>query len=245
MLVGVVVALPAIRLSNVGVAMMTIGLAVAISPVVQLFSGLTNGPNGMGVEAVGSPFGSHLDPQVYLYYVCLAVFVIVVCVVRGLTRGRLGRAWDALRENEIAALAMGINVSYYKSVALSLSALCGGLGGGLYVLLFSFVDPDTFTLFFSFILIVALVIGGPRSVYGAILGGAFIVYAPQAVGDITQSINADVIYGVLLVLLMWIAPDGILPTLGKVVSGAGGRAFPAGLRRGTLDEGSPGRDRVD
>jgi branched-chain amino acid transport system permease protein len=122
-------------------------------------------------------------------------------------RSRTGRAIMAIRDNPIAASAMGINTPLYKTLTFGVSALYTGVAGALGALAVAFVAPDSFTIFLSISLLVGLVIGGVGSIPGCLFGGLFVLYVPNIAESVSTGL-AGAIYGVILLLVIFVIPDG-------------------------------------
>ena len=131
-----------------------------------------------------------------------------------LLHGRVGRALIAVRDHPIAATAMGINLPMFKSLTFGVSAAFTGLAGALGAIVVAFVSPDSFTVQLSIFLLVGVVVGGLASIPGAIFGGIFIQYVPNIADEISKSAPAA-IYGVLLIILMYLMPTGVMGGLKK------------------------------
>src|SRR5690242_18293132 len=127
---------------------------------------------------------------------------------RNLLRGRIGRAMVAIRDNPIAASAMGINLPFYKSMTFGVSALYIGVSGSLGAIVIQFVAPDSFNFFFGISLIVGVAIGGFATVSGALYGALFIVFVPNVADQISKA-APWAIYGVVLIAFMYAMPGGV------------------------------------
>lgn len=214
---GVVVGLPAARLSGIYLAIATLAFAFIVEEVLVRWESLTRGNLGMtvGSLSIGPVF---IDAEWKLYYLCVALLALVLLGAINLLRSRTGRAFVAIRDSEIAARSLGVNVAIYKTVAFAISAALAGLAGALYSHRILFVSPDQFTILVSVELLVLVVVGGLGSLHGAIFGAGFIIMLPQAI-VITKSLtglnassqaglNAG-LYGLMLVLFMLFEPQGL------------------------------------
>jgi branched-chain amino acid transport system permease protein len=133
--------------------------------------------------------------------------VLFVCAWN-LLRGRTGRAIKAIRDNPIAAEAMGINQALYKTLTFGISALYTGVAGALGAIVIQFVAPDSFTVFLSITLLVGVVVGGLASIPGAIFGGLFVQFIPHLAEQISKA-APWAIYGVFLIAFMYVMPYGV------------------------------------
>jgi len=218
LLVGFLFGLPALRLEGLYLALSTFALAVA-TPQLLKFHALeewTGGVQGRYVSAFSPPFGLPLAWDQWLYLFSLAVAAILFLLAWNLLRGSTGLAITAIRDNPIAAVSMGINISLYKSLTFGVSAMYTGIAGGLGALVTQFVAPDSFTVFLSLGLLVGSVIGGVASISGAIFGAFFIQFVPNVADQISKAVTWAV-YGSVLIALMYLAPTGISGFLAMIV----------------------------
>jgi len=205
---GFVVGLPALRIRGLYLALLTLGLAVATAPLIKRFDGLTGGADGLNVvqpEPPGFLSGLALDQYVYLLTLVIAVPLFVL--IAFMMRSRVGRALVTIRDNEIVAKSMGINLTTMKTGAFAVSAAYAGIAGALYVFSVGFVGPESFTLVLSFAFLAAIVVGGLATVSGAVLGALFIVLVPEYAADVDDAL-AGVIYGAVLILVMYLERRG-------------------------------------
>lgn len=212
--VGVLFALPSLRSRGITLAVVTLGLGIAVEKVVFANANYTGGLNGTQVEPptlFGWSFASARHPQRYAFVV-VAVFVLAGVVVANVRRGKIGRRFLAVRSNENAAASLGISVPFTKMAAFGLAAAIAALGGVLMAFRFGFVQYESFDLFASLQVVMFTVIGGTGYVIGAALGS---ILAPGGIGywighqfiDDTTSWLA-LIAGVLLLLTLVVHPDG-------------------------------------
>ena len=217
--VGFLFGLPALRLQNLYLALATFALGNA-TPQILKFHGLeswTGGVQGLVVDQPDPPEFLNtalswlklpeIDGDQWLYYFTLAVVLVMFIAAANLIRSRTGRAIMAIRDNPIAAAAMGINTSLYKTLTFGVSALYTGVAGALGALAVAFVAPDSFTIFLSISLLVGLVIGGVGSIPGCIFGGLFVLYVPNIANSLSTGL-AGAIYGVILLLVIFVMPAG-------------------------------------
>ncbi|HTE52607.1 MAG TPA: branched-chain amino acid ABC transporter permease [Kofleriaceae bacterium] len=209
--VGFGFGLPALRLEGPYLALATFALAIATPQILKhdALEKWTGGVQGILLDKPEPPglLAGPLDADQWLYFLCL-VFVVVSYVIGwNLVRGRTGRALIAIRDQPIAAAAMGIDTALYKSTTFGLSAMYTGVAGALGALLTGFVSPDSFTILVSINFLVGVVVGGMASILGNLFGALFIVIVPNIASDISES-APWAIYGALLILIMILMPRG-------------------------------------
>jgi branched-chain amino acid transport system permease protein len=208
--VGFLFGLPALRLQNLYLALATFALATAMPQILKFHAleAWTGGVQGLVVDQPDPPeFLSMLNGDQWLYYYTLSVVLVMFGCATNLVRSRTGRAIMAIRDNPIAAAAMGINPSLYKTLTFGVSALYTGVAGALGALAVAFVAPDSFTIFLSISLLVGLVVGGVGSIPGCLFGGLFVLYVPNIANSISTGL-AGAIYGVILLLVIFVMPAG-------------------------------------
>jgi branched-chain amino acid transport system permease protein len=218
--VGRLVGGPVLRLTGLYLAIVTLSLSVAAPSVIKRFDGLTGGASGKLVSRPGVPGGLRLDPSQWRYYVALTVTVITFVLVGNLLRGRPGRALLAIRDHELAAQSIGVNLARFKTWALAWSALLAAVAGGLFVLNIGIVAPDEFGMPFLMSVLTGLVIGGVGTLSGGLVGGAFIVFVPPLIGEVSDAL-VGVLYGGILILVLFTFPSGVIGLLAKLRRRAG------------------------
>jgi branched-chain amino acid transport system permease protein len=213
LVVGFLFGIPALRLEGLYLALATFALALAVPQILKYFDDWTGGSQGIVLSKPKAPWGLKLNSDQWLYFVALAVTLILFALARNLLRGRIGRALVAIRDNPIAAEAMGINNALYKSLVFGVSAAYTGVAGAMSALAVAFVAPDTYNVFLSITLLVGIVIGGLASISGAIYGGIFTQFVPNYAQTISKA-APWAIYGVVLIACMYVMPRGVAGTLG-------------------------------
>lgn len=219
LLVGLLTGIPALRIKGMYLTLVTLAMAVVFPTLLQHFTSLTGGSAGLTMPAYTSPFSSLAADQ-WCYYLALVGAILAFAVVRNLMRGRIGRALIATRDNEAAGLAYGVPVDVYKVAAFGVGAMVGGFAGALLMITqqFPFTDPSTFSLTYSINLLVGAVVGGITSILGPFVGAAFINRGTNFVQS-TLGINpvlVPVAFGVVLILLMTLAPGGVAALLSRL-----------------------------
>lgn len=215
-ILGLVVGFPALRLSGHSLALATFALAMAMPQILKHKSveEWTGGVQGISLAKPEVPFSAHffgveLSSDRWLYLVALAVTAAMYWLAMNLLKSRAGRAWIAIGDHPVAAATMGINLPLYKSVAFGVSAAYAGVAGALSAISVAFVSPDSFNVSLSVFLLVGLVVGGLRSLSGAIPGALFIQFVPNIADHLSKSAPAAV-YGIVLIALMYFIPEGIM-----------------------------------
>jgi branched-chain amino acid transport system permease protein len=206
---GFLFGLPALRLSGVYLALATFALATAMPQLLKLgfFEKWTGGVQGLVVTKPDAPFGLPISQDMWLYYFTLVITIAIYIFSVNLLRSRSGRAFMAIRDNEIAASAMGIDVALYKTLAFGVSAGITGVAGGLGAIAVQFVAPDSYTITLAISLFLGMVVGGVGWLPGSIVGAAFIIFVPNIAESISKGLSGAV-FGVLLFLVIFLVPHG-------------------------------------
>ena len=230
---GAILGAPTLRLRGDYLAIVTLGFGEIVPQLFQNLDKWTGGPDG--IAAVDQPtlfhynFGFNPTPYYYLYFAVICVCLILLANIRN---SRLGRAWMAIREDELAAEHMGINTTTAKLLAFSMGASFAGVAGVIYAAKLSTISPSGFDFNMSIMILAAIVLGGMGNLSGVLLGGAIIamlnfLILPQASNwahllgaklnvaflmsvDLTQ--YRFMLYGIILVLVMLFRPEGLIPS---------------------------------
>lgn len=206
---GFLFGLPALRLEGLYLALATFALGVA-TPQILKSSHLeewTGGVQGINLLKSDAPFGLPLDVDQWWYFVTLLILLVLFWAAHNLVNSRTGRAMKAIRDNPIAARAMGVNTAMYKSMTFGVSALYTGIAGALSAIVVEYVAPDSFTFSLSILFLIGLVIGGLGSIPGAIIGGMFILFVPNFAEEFSKGLSGAM-FGVFLILVIYIMPSG-------------------------------------
>ena len=210
---------PALRLSGVYLALATFALATAMPQLLKLgfFEHWTGGVQGLVVTKPDAPSsvssiynffsGKAMSQDMWLYYFTLVITIGIYIASINLLRSRSGRAFMAIRDNEIAASAMGVNVALYKTLAFGVSAGITGVAGGLGAIAVQFVAPDGYTILLAISLFLGMVVGGVGWLPGSFVGSAFIIFVPNIAEGISKGLSGAV-FGVLLFLVIFLVPHG-------------------------------------
>lgn len=203
---SLVLGFPAARLRGHYLGIVTFGYGIAVDQIALKWDALTGGDQGLhlhGARLLGFDVASPLR----MYYVALAALGIVSILVFNLTRTRLGRAFAAVKDSEIAAAAMGVNVARTKVLAFICSAFLAGIAGGLYAFLTTFIAPEDFGIEQALLFFAMVVIGGMGSLPGAI-GGALIVFSVQQAASTVSGLSLAIVGGVIVVTALFV-PHGL------------------------------------
>ncbi|WP_124949755.1 ABC transporter permease subunit [Sulfuriferula thiophila] len=238
-LFGVLLGAPTLRLRGDYLAIVTLGFGEIIRIFLNNLNApvnITNGPQGVNlidpIRIAGFSFGKthHLfgltlsSPQLY-YYLFLALTLVTIFIALRLQDSRIGRAWAAIREDELAAQATGINVRNIKLLAFAMGATFGGVAGGLFAGFQGFISPESFNLMESVMILCMIVLGGMGNIPGVVLGAILLTVLPEAlryVGDWQRAWIGHVVidptdlrmllFGMALILMMLFRPAGLLPS---------------------------------
>ncbi len=186
---GIVVGLPALRMTGIYLAIATLAFGVIIQEVFTRWESVTHGFAGMAVEKPVI-FGIPLGSDSAFYYLCAALLAVTLWLTRNLLRAPTGRAWIAIRDSEIAAQSMGVNLAVYKSIAFAYSAALMGLAGALFAHKIAYLAPDIFTILLSIQLLLLVIVGGLGSLHGAVFGAVFVALLPPIIAILRDSIPA-------------------------------------------------------
>jgi branched-chain amino acid transport system permease protein len=204
---GFLFGVPALRLHGLYLALVTLGLAIALPQLIKRFDGLTEGTQGLTVEQPAAPGWLPLEDDQFLYLLCLVIAALMFLLAWNMMRGQLGRAVKAVRDGEIPASTLGVDLAAVKTRVFAVSAAYAGVAGALYVFAIGFVAPEAFTLTVSFAFLAAIVVGGLATISGALFGALFIEFVPVYASDVNVALTG-VIYGGVLIAFMWVLPEG-------------------------------------
>ncbi len=224
-LFGIILGAPTLRLRGDYLAIVTLGFGEIVPQIFQNLTQYTGGPNGIGALDFPSFFGrSFGQSTIPYYYVVLALIALALFFASNLRESRLGRAWMAIREDELAARHMGINTTAVKLAAFALGASFSGLAGVVFAAKLSLVSPDLFQFQVSVLIVSMLVLGGMGNIPGVVVGALVLVLVNNVVLPQANAIAASVglhvdfgnyhffIYGAILVAIMLFKPEGLLPS---------------------------------
>jgi len=212
---GFLFGLPALRLEGLYLALATFALGVSMPQLLKYhhLEKWTGGVQGIVIAKPEAPaffpwVGLPLNSDRWLYFFTLAVALLMFALAWNLLRGRVGRALVAIRDQHIAAEAMGVNGALYKSAAFGVSAMYTGVAGALGAIAVQFVAPDSFNIFLSIVLLVGIVVGGLASISGALYGALFIQFVPNIADEISKA-APWAIFGVFMIGFVYLMPTGV------------------------------------
>ena len=239
-LFGVLLGAPTLKLRGDYLAIVTLGFGEIVRIFLNNLSrpvNLTNGPQGIaGIDPLRIDGFSFAQPQTWLglslsgpvkyYYALLLLLLAIIAVNLRLHDSRIGRAWEAIREDEVAARAMGINTTRLKLLAFAMGATFGGVAGGMFAAIQGFISPESFVLVESIMVVSMVVLGGMGNVWGVILGAALLSFTPEVLrwtvlpvqralfgrSLVDPEVIRMLLFGLALVLVMLFRPAGLLPS---------------------------------
>lgn len=217
---GVVIGLPALRLSPLYIAMVTFGFGQAVNLIALNWVEVTGGPNGIPVPPAtlrGEPL-----PMNAVYLMTAAFCFAALYVTHNIVRSRLGRAFVAIRDSEIAGQSMGISISRYKTIAFGIGALFGGLSGGLYALAAEYVNPDAFVFTVSITYVTMCVVGGLGTLAGPVVGASLLTLLPELLRPFAE--YKEFLSGLVLLTFLVLMPRGLVPLMAHAWRWIAGRA---------------------
>ncbi len=215
--VGFIVGLPALRVKGIYLGMATLSFGFIVEEVLARWESVTGGNAGKHIKAP-DVFGWKIETGNEFYFLCLVITVIATLSILNLLRSPTGRAFVAIRDSEISAQSMGIQLSYYKTLSFAISAALAGVAGALYAHKLQFISPEQFNILQSIDLLLMIVIGGLGSVHGAFLGAIFLITMPQVIALVKDYLPPAIgqapglqglVYGVVLVSFVLFEPMGL------------------------------------
>jgi branched-chain amino acid transport system permease protein len=220
-IVGFLIGLPALRLSGLYLALATFAFAIAIPSLLKKFSGLTGGSQGLrlleqaplqvtGLSGTVTIFGHSMTQNHFLYYLTWGIGLLGFLIAWLLVRGRVGRTFRAVRDSEVAAASVGVNLAWTKTFAFALSGVYAGVAGALLAIQVEIVNPLSFTFLLSILILVGAVVGGLGSLGGMILGALFVQYLPDLSTHVSTAQGVpDFVFGAAIIVVMLLLPTGV------------------------------------
>ena len=239
-LFGVLLGVPTLKLRGDYLAIVTLGFGEIIRIFLNNLSrpvNITNGPQGISLidpfrvggfsfSGTQTVLGVNVSGPIKYYYLLLAVLLLVLLINVRLQRSRIGRAWEAIREDEVAARAMGINTTHIKLLAFAMGASFGGVAGGIFAAIQGFISPESFVLVESVMVLSMVVLGGMGNIWGVVLGALLLSFVPELLRYTVEPLQRALfgrmlvepevirmlLFGFALVLMMLYRPAGLLPS---------------------------------
>jgi branched-chain amino acid transport system permease protein len=209
---GLLVGLPALRLSGVYLALATFALAVSVPQLPLKFSKFLGGSNGLQTD--------HTVSHLWLYVVSWSCAAIAFITAWMLLRGRIGRAFRSVRDSEVAAVSSGVSLPIYKTFAFGVSAAYAGVAGSLFVLATNgFAQPNEFGILLSLKILIGAAVAGLGSLWGLVVGAVFVGLLPEissSVPFVGPSHGQDVVFGLVVIIVMLLLPNGVAGLLARV-----------------------------
>ncbi len=208
---GVLLALPVLRLRGDYLAIVTLGFAEIVRIVMNNWTSLSNGPQGIGGIPRPGLFGIPLNLSqvtIYIYFLIVTVVAITIFVVHRFENSRIGRALVAMGEDDIAAEAMGVDLTKTKVIAFALGSLWAGIGGVIFAARTTFINPASFTVWESIIVLSCVVLGGMGSIPGSVIGALVLILVPEYLRAFSD--YRMLMFGAILVIMMVFRPGGLI-----------------------------------
>lgn len=211
---GILLGFPVLRLRGDYLAIVTLGFGEIIRLILENWNNFSRGPSGISNIPRPGLFGIDLSLNqsiTYLYYLMILMVIFTIFVVNRLQNSRIGRAWFALREDEIACQAMGIDKTKTKLTAFALGAFWAGMVGVTFAAKTTFINPASFTFLESAIILCIVVLGGMGSIIGVILGALILILMPEYLRAFSE--YRMLVFGAVLVMMMIFRPQGIIANI--------------------------------
>ncbi|MPQ96499.1 branched-chain amino acid ABC transporter permease [Modestobacter sp. I12A-02628] len=221
-LVGAFVGLPSIRIRGLYLAMVTLALAVAFPEVLRALPEVTGGNSGLSIPLrfLAPPAWTGLtlaDRPLWTFLLCLSALLVSMLLVWCVLRSRLGRDMRAVRDHEAAAESFGVHVARTKILAFTISGGITGLAGAMLAMYVGALSPaGSFTILKAIELLSGLVLGGVATQLGPLVGAAVVVYLPVLLADVVQGQGSGVLFGALLIVIVFVMPEGVVGRLNKL-----------------------------
>lgn len=218
---GGLIALPTLKMKGIYLSIVTLGFSEIVRLVALNWEGLTGGP--MGIKGIPVPnfFGIEISNSRNYYYIFLAIAVIFLFVTGRVIRSRAGRGWISIREDELAAKSLGVQTSRYKAMNFMYGAFWAGIAGAAYAPYVRFIDSTMFSLDEGWNILSMVIIGGQGTLVGPLVGSVIINVLTESLRSIGQW--RMVAYGLLIIVMMWWRPQGLVGASDSILSGNTGK----------------------
>lgn len=218
---GGVAALPTLKMKGIYLSIVTLGFSEIVRLVALNWEGLTGGPMGIKGIPVPTIFGLQFSGSKTYYYIFLAIAVLFVFITGRVIRSRVGRAWTAIREDELAAKSLGVQTPFYKATNFMYGAFWAGIAGAAYAPYVRFIDSTMFSLDEGFNILSMVIIGGQGTLVGPVVGSVIVNLLTELLRPIGQW--RMVAYGLLIILMMWWRPQGLVGASDSILAGNTGK----------------------
>jgi branched-chain amino acid transport system permease protein len=220
---GIVIGIPCLRLKGLYLAMATMAFGAVIEYLAIHWESLTKGVRGISVPPI-EIFGYPLDLDETFYYLMLAITTLLLVAGKNILRTKVGRAFIAIRDRDVAAELMGVNITNYKVLAFAVSSFYAGIAGGLYGYYTSYVHPEHFNIMISIEFIAMIIVGGMGTILGSIFGAVFITLVPEGLRWLSYAVGQSypvvaekfseewniAVFGLLIMLFLIFEPGGLV-----------------------------------
>ncbi|GAB6276614.1 MAG: branched-chain amino acid ABC transporter permease [Rectinema sp.] len=227
-IIGLLMATPTLKLRGIYLAIVTLGFSEIIRLVALNWEGLTGGP--IGIKGIPAPvfFGFRVTKSIHYYYIFLVLAALFLCSTYLVVHSRIGRAWISIREDELAARSLGVETKFYKAINFMYGAFWAGIAGAAFAPYFKFISSDMFSLDEGFNILSMVIIGGQGTLLGPVLGSILANFLTEVLRPISQ--YRLVVYALLIIVMMWIRPQGLVGASNSILAG---RKFSAHFGRHT------------
>ena len=216
-LIGLLVAMPTLRLRGTYLAIVTLGFSEIIRLVALNWEGLTGGP--IGIKGIPSPlfFGFKVSRSIHYYYIFLSLAALFFFITYRVIHSRVGRAWLSIREDELAARSLGVETRFYKATSFMYGAFWAGIAGAAFAPYFRFISSDMFSLDEGFNILSMVIIGGQGTLLGPVVGSIIVNFLTEFLRPISQ--YRLVVYALLIIGMMWLRPQGLVGASNSILAG--------------------------
>lgn len=215
---GFLISLPCLRVQVDFLSLMTIAFAQIFTTVVTNWKSVTGGPGGIVAIPAPTLFGYKFSSQTSYWYLVLVVVILIYWALSNLMKSPVGRAMQAVRDDEIGARSMGINANHYKILAFVLGSVVAGIAGSLMAHYLRYIGPSSFTLDVSLLFMQMIILGGLGSLSGAVVGAAFFTIVPEVIRPL--AVYRMGLGGAIMLIVVLVRPQGLLGS--KAFAGTGG-----------------------
>ncbi len=214
--VGLIIALPTLRLRGIYLALVTLGFSEILRLVALNWTGLTGGP--MGIKGIPAPWFFGLRSTSPHNYYFIVLFFVIICLFTSyrVINSKVGRAWMSIREDDHAAMSLGVNIRKYKAINFMFGAFWAGVGGALMAPFYTFIDSSMFSLDEGFNILSMVIIGGQGTLIGPVVGSVVVNLTTEIFRFADEA--RLLIYAVMIISMMWIRPQGLAGTSRSVIA---------------------------